>query len=279
MLPILFALVVQTTTTGGRDPSLDEPVSTTLAELSRSSIQYHDRRIRVVGDWDVYDPAVHLYLLRDGAYKLCVVLHAPTALTELLGRRVEVRGRFVDSPLKPGAKRWPSCERFYVSADDVGEAPAESRSRSEPFLRVEVPSSVPSSPEPEILYTTPHTGTREIAPDTTFTIHFSLPMDEASLRSHVVLREGPIGEPPSSAVEIERSYDPDKKTLTLTPTRPLGHLKRVQVVLLRGITGVDGAPLHVEPPPPQNLESRRSAVRHGENLDELLVLEFTTRGY
>jgi hypothetical protein len=280
MLRILFALVLQVPTLTQEDPSQEEPLSASLEELTRSAVRYDDRRIRVVDEWDLYQSKSGVQLLREGAWKLCATLQDPTGLPELLGKRVEVVGRFFDTSLARSRAVLPACPRFYLHAEEIVEqGPKSVSSHTETSSPKREARPTSSEPPPEILYTTPQSGTREIAPDTTFTIHFSRSMDESTFPGHVFVREGAIGEVPTSEVEVEFSYDEETKTLKLTPTTPLGRLKLVHIVLHRGIAGSDGTPLHVEPPPPKNIESRRAAERRGEDLDELLVLEFTTRGY
>lgn len=280
MSRILLALLIQAPTLWQGEPPLEEPLSASLAELSSSSSAYDDRRIRTTGEWDLYQPTERVQLLREGRDHLCVALEEPTGLPELLGKRVEVIGRFVDAPLIRNRAVLPSCSRFYLRADEVTELGAEPRSaKSETSVPMPTQRAARNEPPPEILFTTPNSGTREIALDTTFTIHFSQPMDASTFRDHVFVREGAIGDVPTSDVAVEFSYDEESKTLSLTPTTPLGQLKLVHIVLHRGITGSDGTPLHVEAPPPKNIESRRAAERRGEDLDELLVLEFTTRGF
>jgi hypothetical protein len=104
-------------------------------------------------------------------------------------------------------------------------------------------------------------------------------MDETTFEGNVWLRIGDIGGEPASFVPALFTYDRESRTLTLAPVEPLPLLKEISLSFHRGIQGADGQPLRVEARAPKSIQSRRSAVKQGADLNELMVLRFFTRGY
>lgn len=258
-----------------------EPIRTTLSELHRHPARFHQREVVVRGELDPGRvPFDGFYLLRDKAHSMAFV--APPApgsdLTFLLLKRVEVRGKFIDHSMEVLGEGWKRYGRFVILAKDIVEAPQEPKGTE---VEEEEVASVPEpgSQPPEILSVEPRAGRRDLHPSTVFKIRFSADMDDTTFEANVWLRLGDIGREPSSVVPAVFSYDAETRTLTLTPLETLPRLKQVSLSLHRGIAGEDGQALRVAPRAPTSIQSRRSALREGADLTELVVLTFVTRGY
>jgi hypothetical protein len=149
----------------------------------------------------------------------------------------------------------------------------------EPGEQVSPPKRSEATAPPEIRSTRPSPGQRDLPANTTFEIRFTADMDETSFEGNVLLRIGDIGSESTSLVPAVSTYDSKSKTLTLAPVEPLPLLKEISLSFHRGVLGADGQPLRVEARAPKSIQSRRSAVKQGADLNELMVLRFFTRGY
>jgi hypothetical protein len=258
-----------------------DPIQVTVVELQRHPSRFHEREVLVRGELDPgRSPFDEMYVLRDEVHSIALI--APPApgsdLTSLLLQRVEVRAKFIDHSMRAVGDGWKRYGRFVLLATDIVQAP-EARTDAEPEEE-EVPANPKSdNPPPEIASIAPSPGRRDLHPRTIFEIRFSAAMDETTFEGNLWLRLGDIGREPSSFVPADFVYDAEARTLTLTPLEPLPLLKQISLSFYRGISGADGQPLRVAPRAPGSLQSRRSAVRQGADLRELVVLTFVTRGY
>jgi hypothetical protein len=264
---------------GGRE----DPIPASIAEIHRHPSRFHEREVVVRGELDPGGtPFDEMYLLRDGG--LSVALVAPPApgsdLTFLLLKRVEVRGTFRDHSMTTlddsGWKRYGRYVLRSTAIAEASDAPAETPAAEVPESR---PDPKPGAPPPEILSVAPTPGRRDLGEVTVFEIRFSADVDGGTLEGNVWLRVGDIGREPSWFVPAVLAYDDKTRALTLSPLEPLPRLKQITLSFYAGIAGADGQPLRVAQRAPSSIRSRRSALKEGADLRELLVLTWVTRGY
>jgi hypothetical protein len=197
----------------------------------------------------------------------------------LLMKRVEVRGVFFDHSVQHDSESWKRHGRFVIVATDLVEARDEPGASPDPVGEKLTHDPGSGDPPPEIVSTVPAAGRRDIPPDTSFKIRFSADMDASTFEGNVTLGIGDIGNEQKSLFPATLAYDQETRTLTLSPNELLPPLKAVSLTLYEGITEADAVPLRVARAAPKALESRRSAIRQGVNLRELIVFQFVTRGY
>jgi hypothetical protein len=273
-----FALLVALST-----PGREEPIAATIAELQSYPDRFHGREVAVRGELDPSRHFSETQVLRDKAYSIALVLPPQTPdlaslLMSLLMKRVEVRGVFFDHLVQHDSESWKRHGRFVIVATDLVEARDEPGASPEP-VGEPTPNRGRGDPPPEIVSTVPAAGRRDIPPDTSFKIRFSADMDASTFEGNVRLGIGDIGNEQKSLFPATLAYDQETRTLTLSPKELLPPLKEVSLTLYEGITGADAVPLRVARAAPKALQSRRSAIRQGVNLRELIVFVFVTRGY
>ena len=274
-----FALAVALST-----PGRQEPIATTIAELQSYPDRFHGLEVAVRGE---LDPSRHFgetQVLRDKAYSIAIVLPPQTTdlaslLMSLLMKRVEVRGVFFDHSVQHDSESWKRHGRFVIVATDLVEARGEPEASPDPVGEKLTPDPGRGAPPPEIVSIAPAAGRRDIPADTSFKIRFSADMDASTFEGNATLGVGDIGNEQKSLLPATFAYDPETRTLALSPKELLPPLKEVALTLYEGITGADAVPLRVPRAAPKALESRRSAIRQGVNLRELIVFRFVTRGY
>jgi hypothetical protein len=114
-------------------------------------------------------------------------------------------------------------------------------------VRVSRKEETELGPPPEVTFTLPIAGERDISLDSDFQVQFSKPMKEESFHRNVDLLyadDDGIGNPFPS---LEVVYDGPTRTLTIKPNRSLDPGKELRLILYQSIEDAQGQKLPVEP--------------------------------
>jgi Big-like domain-containing protein len=108
------------------------------------------------------------------------------------------------------------------------------------------PSPPPEKPKkpPVVVFALPLDGEAEVSQDSRFVVQFSKDMDENTFAGHVLLRyTGPVlpGDRAFDAVRL--SYDRGLRALTVDPGDVLRPRRQIELLLLPGISDIDGLDL------------------------------------
>jgi hypothetical protein len=167
------------------------------------------------------------------------------------GRKPKGSGWELDSGLKRDTGKWievigkPETMRgvTYIKAIRVmlttpprGGATAE----------VDPPPPPPERPKkpPVVVFALPLDGDGEVAQDSRFVVQFSKDMDEGTFAGHVLLRyTGPVMPGDRAFDGLKLTYDRGRRALTVDPGDVLRARRQVELILLPGISDIDGLPL------------------------------------
>ena len=105
------------------------------------------------------------------------------------------------------------------------------------------PPEKPRKP-PVVVFGLPLDGDGEVAPDRRFVVQFSKDMDENTFNGHVVLRyTGPVQPGDRAFVGLRLTYDRGRRALTVDPGDTLRPRRQIELILLPGISDIDGLTL------------------------------------
>ena len=111
---------------------------------------------------------------------------------------------------------------------------------------VKPPPPPPEKPKkpPVVVFALPLDGELEVAQDSRFVVQFSKDMDESTFEGHVLLRyTGPV-QPGDRAFDgLRLSYDRGRRALMVDPGDLLRPRRQVELILLPGISDIDGMTL------------------------------------
>jgi len=111
---------------------------------------------------------------------------------------------------------------------------------------VKPPPPPPEKPRkpPVVVFALPLDGDPEVAPDSRFVVQFSKDMDENTFDGHVVLRyTGPVQPGDRAFVGLRLTYDRGRRALTVDPGDTLRPRRQIELILLPGISDIDGLTL------------------------------------
>jgi hypothetical protein len=219
-----------------------------LEDLVTRPGRHDGKRVRVVGQFrgrNLYGdlPSRSQRTTRDWVVKIDLFAVWVT------GRKPKGSGFELDPTLRRDTGKWLAVEGtpttrngiVYVQAQAVSLTAAPSAT-----ARVEPPPPPPEKPKvpPVVVFALPLDGEAEIAPETRFVVQFSKDMDEASFQGRVLLRYvGPVRPGDRALDSVKVSYDGGLRALTVDPGDVLRPGRQVELVLLPGITDVDGLAL------------------------------------
>ncbi len=174
------------------------------------------------------------------------------------GRKPKGPGWSLDADLKRDTGKWLQVSgRVRVAKGIVTLEAIDVTLTKAPAAGVAVteakPEPTPPPPPrpkraPLVAFSLPLDGEREVPRDTVFKIQFSLDMDEATLKDHVLFRYGGRVQPGDNALDaVKFSYDGGLRTLRIDPGDLLRPGRIVEVVLLPGILDINGAALETRP--------------------------------
>jgi hypothetical protein len=111
---------------------------------------------------------------------------------------------------------------------------------------VKPPPPPPEKPKkpPVVVFALPLDGDIEVAQDSRFVVQFSKDMDENTFNGHVLLRyTGPV-QPGDRAFDgLKLSYDRGRRALMVDPGDLLRPRRQIELILLPGISDIDGLTL------------------------------------
>jgi hypothetical protein len=111
---------------------------------------------------------------------------------------------------------------------------------------VKPPPPPPEKPKkpPVVVFALPLDGDIEVAQDSRFVVQFSKDMDEATFNGHVLLRyTGPVLPGDRAFDGLKLTYDRGRRALTVDPGDVLRPRRQIELILLPGISDIDGMTL------------------------------------
>jgi hypothetical protein len=112
------------------------------------------------------------------------------------------------------------------------------------------PPPPPERPKvpPVVVFALPLDGEGDVPSDSRFVVQFNKDMDEATFKDHVLLRyAGPVLPGDREFDGIKLSYDQGRRALTVDPGDVLRPGRQIELMLLPGISDVDGLTLVARP--------------------------------
>jgi len=165
------------------------------------------------------------------------------------GKKPKGAGWELDASLKRDTGKWievigkPETIRgvTYIKAVRIQLTP-------QPTTAVEVkpPPPPPEKPRkpPVVVFALPLDGDGEVAQDCRFVVQFSKDMDEATFNGHVLLRyTGPVLPGDRAFDGLKLTYDRGRRALTVDPGDVLRPRRQIELILLPGISDIDGMTL------------------------------------
>ncbi|HEY8148297.1 MAG TPA: Ig-like domain-containing protein [Vicinamibacteria bacterium] len=165
------------------------------------------------------------------------------------GKKPKGTGWELDSSLKRDTGKWvevigkPETVRgvTYIKAVRI-------QLTTPPTARADVkpPPPPPEKPRkpPVVVFALPLDGDVEVAPDSRFVVQFSKDMDENTFNGHVLLRyTGPVLPGDRAFDGLKLTYDRGRRALTVDPGDVLRPRRQIELILLPGISDIDGLTL------------------------------------
>lgn len=165
------------------------------------------------------------------------------------GRKPKGDGFALDAGLKRDTGKWvevvgrPETRGgvTYLRAVRVSlAAPPSATAQAQP------PPPPPERPKlpPVVVFALPLDGAADVSPDARFRVQFSKDMDQASFQGRVVLRYvGPALPGDRGFADVRLSYDEGRRALIVDPGDNLRPGRDVELLLLPGISDIDGLTL------------------------------------
>jgi Bacterial Ig-like domain len=165
------------------------------------------------------------------------------------GKKPKGAGWELDSGLKRDTGKWvevigkPETVRgvTYIKAVRIQlTTPPSARADVKP------PPPPPEKPRkpPVVVFALPLDGDGEVAQDSRFVVQFSKDMDETTFNGHVLLRyTGPVLPGDRAFDGLKLTYDRGRRALTVDPGDVLRPRRQIELILLPGISDIDGMTL------------------------------------
>jgi hypothetical protein len=165
------------------------------------------------------------------------------------GKKPKGAGWELDSGLKRDTGKWvevigkPETVRgvTYIKAVRIQlTTPPSARADVKP------PPPPPEKPRkpPVVVFALPLDGDGEVAQDSRFVVQFSKDMDESTFNGHVLLRyTGPVLPGDRAFDGLKLTYDRGRRALTVDPGDVLRPRRQIELILLPGISDIDGMTL------------------------------------
>lgn len=167
------------------------------------------------------------------------------------GRKPKGSGWELDSGLKRDTGKWievigkPETIRgvTYIKAVRVSLTAPPRGGLTADVAPPPPPPEKPRKP-PVVVFALPLDGDGEVAQDSRFVVQFSKDMDESTFAGHVLLRYTGPAMPGDRAFDgLKLTYDRGLRALTVDPGDVLRPRRQVELILLPGISDIDGLPL------------------------------------
>ena len=170
------------------------------------------------------------------------------------GRKPKGDGFILDPGLKRDTGKWLEVVGRVTTRGGVTyiEAASVALGRAPLAAPSPEPAGTPA-PErpvlpPEIVFSLPLDGERDVAPDGSFTVQFSRDMDVASFDGRVQFRYAGAPRPGDRGFEgIRYVYDEGRRALTVVPGDRLQPGRTIELLFLDGIKDLQGQPLRARP--------------------------------
>jgi hypothetical protein len=165
------------------------------------------------------------------------------------GKKPKGAGWELDSGLKRDTGKWvevigkPETVRgvTYIKAVRIQlTTPPSARADAKP------PPPPPEKPRkpPVVVFALPLDGDGEVAQDSRFVVQFSKDMEESTFNGHVLLRyTGPVLPGDRAFDGLKLTYDRGRRALTVDPGDLLRPRRQIELILLPGISDIDGMTL------------------------------------
>jgi len=226
-----------------------------LRELVAKPTAYLGRQIRVLGKFR----GNNLYgdlSIRDKRTPRDFVIKTADAAIWVTGRRPRGKDFRLDPKKRRDTGKWlyvygtiwkhEDSGVYYLRAEKI-ELAAKPADKDLYPVKVVHPDEVELGPPPEVTFTLPLDGERDLPLDTEFQVQFSNSMKRESFNRNVDLLyadDDGIGNP---FPDLEVVYDTDTRTLTVRPHKRLEPGKEIELILYDAIEDDDGQKLAPQP--------------------------------
>jgi hypothetical protein len=226
-------------------------VAPSVRNLALAPERYADQRVTVKGQFrgrNLYGDLPQAPADANGRRDF--VMRSADSAIWVTGKQPKGSGFNFDVTSRLDTQRWIEVsgvvkwERGLVSvvAEQLAETSPQAEARSEQvtIAREVVP--------PEVLFSAPTADETDVAQDTKVRIQFSRDLDPATLKGRVEVsysrtQSRERGEPEPPPVIARVGYNPGARVMEITFDPPLERFRLVEVRLMDGIVGTDGAPL------------------------------------
>lgn len=233
----------------GRDKAPPVPLERLVAEPGRRDGQL----VRVAGQFrgrNLYgDLPVRSQLDHDDW-----VLKDELSAVWVTGRKPKGDGFALDPGLKRDTGKWLEVVGRVTTHGGVTYIEAAQVVLGRPPVAMASPEpAAKPAPErvalpPEIVFSLPLDGERDVAPGGSFTVQFSRDMDVASFEGHVQFRYAGAPQPGDRGFAgIRYVYDEGRRALTVLPGDQLQPGRTVELVFFEGVKDLEGRPLRARP--------------------------------
>lgn len=222
---------------------------TTLRAMALAPERYEDQAVTVTGRFRGRN------LFGDqptapGRSRYDFVLQSGEGALWVTGLRPKGEGFALDLDSRVDSGRWlevtgtlrSSRGLVYVEATSLRLAPAPADAPpSEPAARVAM-----AGPPPDIVFSVPTQDEADVAVSAPVRIQFSRDVDKETLKgrlkvSYLAQQSAQRGEPQPPSIEFTSTYVDATRVLEIRFRQPLERFRTVQIELLEGVTGTDGA--------------------------------------
>ena len=226
-----------------------------LRELVKDPASYVDEQIVVYGKFR----GNNLYgdlSIKDKRTPRDFIIKLADAAIWVTGRRPRGDGFRLDPKKRRDTGKWlnvigtawqhDGSGTYYLRAEKIELADKPEDKDLEP-VKVVRPEEEILDPPPEVTFSLPLAGERDIPLDSEFHVQFSNPMQAETFNRNVDLLyadDDGIGNP---FPELEVSYDRDSRTLTVRPNKRLEPGKEIELILYDAIEDEDGQKIVAEP--------------------------------
>jgi Bacterial Ig-like domain len=179
------------------------------------------------------------------------VLRSADAAIWVLGKQPKGRGFQLDTASRIDTHRWLEVTGVVRQARGIVWIDVVDIAETKPVKDTVTVDATPETPlliPPEVLFSAPTQDETDVPLTTTVRIQFSRDIDPQSLKgrvnvSYLGAQSSERGEPQPPGITAQLRYDPGNRVLSIGFSAPLERFRTVNVELVDGITGTDGAPL------------------------------------
>jgi hypothetical protein len=179
------------------------------------------------------------------------VLRSADAAIWVLGKQPKGRGFQLDTASRIDTHRWLEVSGIVRQARGLVWIDVQELTETTPLKEAVVVDATPEQPAiipPEVLFSAPTQDETDVPLTTAVRVQFSRDIDPQSFKGRVNVtysgaQSSERGEPQPPGITAQLRYDPGNRVLSIGFSAPLERFRAVNVDLLEGIKGTDGAPL------------------------------------